>query len=441
MSATDETLKIQEGEIRIDASQLRPGVHVRLPGPWLEHQFMFSSFVIADMDQVKQITAMNLPQLFCDLARCKVPPLPKQQASATPDQADEKEKARLAALATKQLAEKIERAKAMDKLRDRMDKAQKHYASASKMVSSVLKSFNADLKENVRKISTVSEESTAALMTETDSAIMLIAEKGYSEGSTAHALSVMTLSLLLGKQAQLPAQALHTLGIGALLHDIGKSAISTSILRSTERNKHEEAVYMTHCRIGYENALRAGNLSQPVLDAILHHHERIDGGGFPDQLAGEKIPLAARIVAIANRFDNLANPINYQRAISPAEALSMMWAKEQKAFDNVLLQLFVRAMGVYPPGSIVQLTDGRIGAVVISATIQDLLSPQVMIYEPGVPQRQAIIIDLTQESSVKIDRALRLQDRTDDELDYLLPRRKMSWAHIGNQQSAADKSD
>lgn len=434
MSETDETLKIQEGEIRIDASQLRPGVHVRLPGSWMEHQFMFSSFVIADDDQVRQIAAMNLPQLFCNIARCKVPPLPRQQVPAPHDQASEEEKARLAALAAKQIAEKQGRARVMVELRGRMDKAQKHYIGASKTVDSAFKSFDANVKESIRQISTVSEDSTAALMAETDSAIMLIAEKGHSEGAAAHALSVMTLALLLGKQARLPEEALRTLGIGALLHDIGKSAISSSILRNTERNRYEEAVYMTHCRIGYESALRAGNLSQPVLDAILHHHERIDGGGFPDQLAGENIPLAARVIAIANRFDNLANPFDYRRAISPSEALSMMWAKEQKAFDAVLLQLFVRAMGVYPPGSIVQLTDGRVGAVVISATAQDLLSPQVMIYEPGVPQRQAIIVDLAREHSVKIDRALRLQDRPEDELDYLLPRRKMTWFHIEGQQ-------
>ena len=86
-------------------------------------------------------------------------------------------------------------------------------------------------------------------------------------------------------------------------------------------------------------------------------------------------------------------------------------------------------MGVYPPGSIVQLQDGRIGAVVSSASTENPLSPQVMIYEPEVPRRQAIIIDLSKDASCKIDRPLRLQDRPAAELDYLLPRRRISWFH------------
>ncbi len=426
--ANDEYLNVRAGEILIDASQLRPGVHVRIPGPWLDHQFLFSSFVIESDDQVRQIAAMKLAQLFCEVTRCKVPPLPKWQANAV-DQVNEADKARLAELTAKQLAEKQDRIRVMNTMRERLDKTQKHYQVASRSVDSAIKSFDADPKESARQIDKVSARSTAVLLSDIDSAIVLIAERGHRDGSSAHALSVMTLALLLGRQARLPEEALRTLGVGALLHDIGKSAINISILRNTERNKHEQAIYMTHCRIGYESAMRVGNLSTPVLEAIMHHHERIDGSGFPDNLAGDEIHLAARVIAIANRFDNLANPIDYRRAMSPSEALSTMWVKEKKSFDNMLLQLFIRAMGVYPPGSIVQLSDGRVGAVVVSAATEKPLSPQVMIYEPEVSRHQAIIIDLAKEATLKIDHALRLQERPSDELDYLLPRRKMSWFH------------
>jgi HD-GYP domain-containing protein (c-di-GMP phosphodiesterase class II) len=315
----------------------------------------------------------------------------------------------------------------MNEMRERLDKTVKHYLDASKSVTSAFKSFDTNPKESIIQMTQVSERSTSLLLSDVDSAIVLIAEKGQQDGASAHALSVMTLALLLGKQARLPDEALRTLGIGALLHDIGKSSISSSILRNSERNKHEEALYMTHCRNGYESALRAGGLPPPVLEAILHHHERFDGKGYPDKLAGDKIHIAARIIGIANRFDNLANPVDYRRALSPSEALSTMWVKEKNAFDNKLLQLFIRAMGVYPPGSIVQLSDGRIAAVVVSASSDNSLKPQIMVYDPEVPRNQAFIIDLAREPELKIDHALRLQDRSEDELDYLLPRRKMSW--------------
>ncbi len=391
---------------------------------------MFSSFVIADAEQVRLIAAMKLPQLFCDPARCKVLPLPRQAAAAPVDSESVAESERLAALAAARLAEKLERSRATDSLRKRLDKAQQHYLGAARAVGSAIKAFVHDPREAIREVARVSEESTAALLADPDSAIVLIAEKAHDDGHAAHSLSVMTLALLLGKQAGLPEAALHALGIGALLHDLGKQGINPSILRNSERNRHEEAIYQTHCRGGFDQAARAGSLSQPMLDAILHHHERGDGRGFPDRLSGNAIPLTARVVAIANRFDNLVNPLDYRRAMSPSEALSALWTREQKAFDPALLALFVRAMGVYPPGSIVQLSDGRIGAVISSASADRPLCPQVMIYAPEVPRRQSIMVDLARADGITIDRPLRLQDRSPEELDYLLPRRKINWSYM-----------
>ncbi|HXE37436.1 MAG TPA: HD domain-containing phosphohydrolase [Azonexus sp.] len=434
MSASDDLRQPRPGEIGIDAAQLRPGVYVRLPVPWMEHQFMFGAFVIADDEQVRQIKALNLAQLYCDPTRSRVPPLPKPEVAPPPDPVDRAEQARLAALKAAQMAEKMERAKVMSELRGRLDKAQKHYVSSAQAVGSAFKSFESRPEESVRQVTQVSELSVTALLADPDSAIVLIAEKAQADGNAAHSLSVMTLSLLLGKQARLPSEALCALGIAALLHDIGKFSINSSILRNPARNKHEEAIYQSHCRVGYEVAQRSGRLSPAVLDAILHHHERIDGSGYPDRLADKEIQVAARVVAIANRFDNLANPIDPRRALSPSEALATMWSKEKAAFDTVLLQLFVRAMGVYPPGSIVQLSDGRVGAVVASASTDSPLAPQVMIYAPDVPRRQAIIIDLARDPRLRIERPLRLQERPDDELDYLLPRRKLNWFHSSETQ-------
>ncbi|MDD2743851.1 MAG: DUF3391 domain-containing protein [Rhodocyclaceae bacterium] len=429
MSEKEDIHKQRHGEIIVEAAQLRPGVHVRLPVSWMEHQFMFNSFVIADEEQARQIAALHLPQIFCDLASCRVPPLPLPKIAPPPDPVTQAETERLAALKAQRIAEKIERAKVMSELRGRLDAAQKHYVGAAKVIGGVFKSFDQHPEESVAQVTEVSAQSTAALLADPDSAIVLIAEKAQADGNAAHSLSVMTLSLLLGKQARLPAEALRALGVGALLHDIGKNGISSSILRNTARNKHEEALYQTHCRAGYESALRAGHLTPPMLAAILHHHERMDGKGYPDGISGKALHVAARIVGIADRFDSLSNPIDPRRALSPAEALATMWTKEQSAFDSVLLQLFVRAMGVYPPGSIVLLSDGRSGAVVASACTEKPLSPQVMIYDPETPRRQAIIVDLAKEDSLKIERSLRLQDRPDDELDYLLPRRKLNWFH------------
>jgi len=421
MFRSDTQAHAKPGEVALAATQLRPGVHVRLPLGWLDHPFVLNSFVIENEGQVRDILALHLPEVFCDVARCKVPPLPLPAAAVA--SVNEEEASRVAAA----LAAKERRMQAMAVIRGHLDSTCRHYLGASKAVGSAFKSFDANPRESIAEMTMVSQRSTSVLLDDVDSAIVLIAEKGHHDGFAAHALSVMTLSLLLGKQARLPEEALHALGAAALLHDIGELAINPSILRNPERNRHEEAIYQTHCALGVESVQRGGRVPQSLAQAILHHHEHYDGSGFPDRLAGEQIHIAARVIAVANRFDNLANPMNHRHALSPSEALSRMWVREKHWFDPVLLQLFVRAMGVYPPGSVVQLDDGRLGTVVISATADNLLAPQVLLYEPDVPRAQAIIVDLAQESAVRIARAVRLQDCAEEALDYLLPRRRMNW--------------
>ena len=421
------------GEIIIDASQLRPGVHVRLPVDWVKNPFMRNSFVIASDEQVRTIAALRLPQLFCEPARCKVPPLTRE-AMVTPRNevaASEVEAAAaLAATGCVDVSEKQERAAETTTFREKLDKAQSLYLQATQTVAKAIREFPANPAEATRQAALVSENSVTQLLSDPDSAVILITEKAQSDGSAAHSLSVMTFTLLLGKQANLPEPALQVMGTAALLHDIGKGGISPSILRSSERNRHEEAIYQTHCRNGFNAAGRVAGVSTAMLDVILYHHERFDGGGFPEGLSGNNIPLAARIVAIANHFDNLVNPVDHRHALSPSNALSTMWTREQKAFDRVLLQLFVRAMGVYPPGSLVQLTDGRIGAVVASAGAEKPLCPQVMIYSREVSRRQALIVDLAQIEGISIARPLAAGDLPAEKLDYLLPRRNLKWSHM-----------
>ncbi|MFO1398150.1 MAG: DUF3391 domain-containing protein [Burkholderiales bacterium] len=421
MFRSDSHPHTRPGEVALVATQLRPGVHVRLPLGWLDHPFVFNSFVIENESQVRDILALQLPQVYCDVARCKVPPLPP--ASTVVAEVNAEEASRVAAA----LAAKERRMQAMAVIREHLDSTCRHYLGASKAVGSAFKSFDANPRASIAEMALVSEKSTAVLLDDADSAIVLIAEKGHNDGFAAHALSVMTLSLLLGKQARLPEEALHALGVAALLHDIGQLAINPSILKNPERNRHEEAIYQTHCALGVESVQRGGRVSQSLTQAILHHHEHYDGSGYPDHLSGEQIHIAARVIAVANRFDNLANPMNNRHALSPSEALSRMWVREKHWFDPVLLQLFVRAMGVYPPGTVVQLDDGRLGTVVISATADNLLAPQVLVYEPEIPRAQAIIVDLAHDTAARITRAVRLQECDEDALDYLLPRRRMNW--------------
>ncbi len=432
-SRTDDTAVAtpRPGEVAIDARQLRPGVHVRLAGHWMDHPFLRGSFVIADDEQVRQLAALPHLPLFCELARCSVPPLARAVETAPPSADELRRRAEAAAAMARQLADKQARERAMQVLRRRLEVANAHYVHAAREVGAAIRGFEATPDTCAAQLAAVSAQSTDVLMRDAESALALIGEKGHADIGYAHALSVMTLSLLLAKEAGLDADGMRAVGIGALLHDIGKATIDPSLLRKADRSRFEETIYRGHCRAGSTIAQRAGGVPRDALLAVLHHHERADGSGWPDALAGTAIPLAARIVAIANRFDNLVNPSDARRSLSPSEALATMWKRESPAFDATLLQRFVRAMGVYPPGSLVQLADGRSGVVVAAAGSDDPLRPQVLVYDPGVPRRHAIIVDLAREADLRIERSLSVHERTEDEVAYLLPRRKVSWLQVG----------
>lgn len=419
-------------EITISPEQIIKGVHVRIPLGWTDHPFLFSSFVVTTDEQVAQLKALGT-KFACDLSRCKVPPLPlpstapKEPLRIDPERVKEQEA---------QLEQKRERMKVMNEIRSRLDVVQKEFNAAAEHASRAFGSFRANPAQSVETLRKVSSESSSRLLTDTDSALVLITDKARNENGVAHALSVMTLSLMLAKQLNLPESLASAIGMGALVHDIGKAGINPSILRNPDRNRHEEEIYRMHCQKGVEEIFADRSVAIPrvVLDIIQYHHEHADGSGFPGQLTLEKIPLTAKVVAIANRFDNLTNPADSRRAVAPSEALGLMWSHEKSHFDNMLLQAFVRAMGVYPPGSIVLLNNQRIGVVVRAAPDSARLSPQVMLYDPDIPRREALIYDLADPriaAEIRIEKSLRLNERPEEELDYLLPRRKLSWFASG----------
>ena len=167
-------------------------------------------------------------------------------------------------------------------------------------------------------------------------------------------------------------------------------------------------------------------LPPPVLTIIHEHHEMIDGSGYPRKLKGEQLDPLARIVAIANHYDELCNPVNILNALTPHEALATLFARLRARFDAKLLQTFVRCLGVYPPGTVVQLANDAIGMVVTVNTAKPM-KPMVMVYDPAVPKEEAILVDLDGEDDVNIAKAIRPAQLPREIYNYLSPRRQLSY--------------
>ena len=163
-----------------------------------------------------------------------------------------------------------------------------------------------------------------------------------------------------------------------------------------------------------------------MIAVIAQHHEAIDGSGYPTGLTGDRISLAARVVAVVNVYDNLCNPVNIAAAITPHEALSLMFAKQRAQHDALALGKLVHMLGVYPPGSVVRLSNDMIG-MVLSVNTAKPLRPLVMVYDAAVPRHEAISIDLEDEPEINIGKSLRPAQLPRQIFEYLSPRRRTTY--------------
>jgi HD-GYP domain-containing protein (c-di-GMP phosphodiesterase class II) len=224
--------------------------------------------------------------------------------------------------------------------------------------------------------------------------------------------------MLLGASAGFDQDQLRLLGMGALLHDIGKVRVPSQLLmKSTPLSGPEQALYRMHARYGSEIAQKISDLPPTVLDIIHHHHEMLDGSGYPDRLQGEQIARAVRIVTLANEYDVLCNPPNVADALIPKVALSTLFTSYKDRLDPELTAVFIRTLGVYPPGTVVRLSDGSIG-MVIAVDSKQLLRPEILLYHAEIPKKEAVIVDLREED-LAIDTALSPGQYPREVLDYL----------------------
>ncbi|MDP3816303.1 HD-GYP domain-containing protein [Pseudomonas sp.] len=406
-----------EAPAYITPDQLCVGLYIQLELAWWEHNFAFSNFKIKDEAQIKALRALGLQRLRYDPARSDCVPRTPQPApieapaEAPPPSAEEQ---------ARQL-----RAAKLSVLRKRLAEVDRKFIQASKQVKALNQTLRNRPEDAIKQAGAVVGALVEAMLGEDGAALHSINGKA-ADNAYSHPLNVTVLSMLLGRQLGFDAEACHILGLGALLHDMGKLEVPSKVLLKAEPlTRPEQQLLQLHSEFG----LRRGQqlmLDDEVLRILHEHHEYCDGSGYPRGLSEAAIGRLSRVVCITNHFDNLCNPLNPRDGLSPHEALSTMFNQQRQRFDEVALRAFIRCMGIYPPGSLVQLDNGRHG-LVLGMHPSLPLKPTLILYDPEVPKEEALIVNLEHEPQLAIARSVRPAQLAPAELDYLNPRQQLSY--------------
>ena len=398
----------------IDVASLRVGMFVHLDLGWLAHPFPLSSFRISSEEQITTIRALGLKRVRWSSeqsdppAEAAAPAVEAPAVTEAPEaRAKREHKARLAEQRASLLQCERQFAEATRELKRATDMVPIRPDEAGTLTAALAKAL-AD-----------------KMLGEHDLCIRLLGEAA-GDKSSAHAMNVTLISMLMGRTFGLGETDMLDLGVGALMHDIGKLDLPDRLrYREDHFSAAELRLYEEHVAFGLGHARKMA-LSPGATLVIAQHHEHADGSGFPLKLNTDRMTPLARIVALVNRYDRLCNPNIAAKALTPHEALSMLFAQSKTKFDTAILGAFIKMMGVYPPGSAVQLTDDRF-ALVVSVNSSRPLKPRVLVHEPKVPRDEALIVDLEKTPGLGVRRSLRPQQLPPNTLAYLSPRPRVAY--------------
>ncbi|MBW1976107.1 MAG: HD-GYP domain-containing protein [Deltaproteobacteria bacterium] len=415
-----------ENKRSIHPSELKIGMVIELPVSWLRHPFWKSRFRIRDASQIEKIMALNLPFLYQIMEDTNDAGKLAEGQELTEytqeiEEADTKTQEPTETVSTKSYR-KAYKTKIPATIHHRKIQAtQKKYDQTVTEVKRLIKGVLAFSEDAVGETEAIMKSMIEVLLQNPTSSLFLINAKKKSEVLFHHAINVCILSLLIGKEFGLSAEELLFLGMGSIFHDIGKIRIPKAILlKDKPLSKTEKEFLKLHPQYGAEIAQRIKTFPEASINIIYSHHEMLDGSGYPKGLKEDQIPTIVRIVTIANLYDNYCNPRNPEKALTPHKALVHMSKKLASKIDVKILAQFIKLLGIYPPGTIVQLNNGAVG-IVVGKSPASPTEPLVMLYDPDEPPSRAPIISLWDEPDLKIEKSLRPADLPDDILTYLNP--------------------
>ena len=355
---------------KVDSSQLKVGMYIHdLSCDWMTHPFVRNRFLLRSDEEIRKIIAAGIHDVVIDNTKG----LDVQDAPTVAQAAQQIERELIQLASAPQVVTRVS-------LGMELARATQLRKQATGMVRTVMADVRLGNAVEIDRVQPMVQDITESILRNPGALMGLLRIKTKDDYTFLHSVSVCALLVAFCRARGLDAATTHQAGLGGLLHDTGKALVPDQILNKPGPLSPEEfAIVKRHPRDGHEILLRTPELGPIPLDITLHHHERRDGSGYPDGLAGDAIGELAQMAAIVDVYDALTSERSYHRAIAPAEALRKIYEWSKFHFNPIFVQDFMRCVGIYPVGTMVKLESGRL-AVVIEAHESNLLAPKVNVF-------------------------------------------------------------
>jgi len=352
---------------KINVQQLKPGMFVHdMNCGWMEHPFLTGTLKVKSDKDIEKIVGNGIHEVYIDTAKGL-------------DVVDAPTENEVKAELEHQMMNMAQKAKpvASASLREELEKSREVHSEANKIVRNIMHDVRLGKQIELEQIDPMVEQMTASILRNKDALLSLCRIKNKDDYTFLHSVSVGALLISFAHGLNLGRDTIRLLGVGGILHDIGKTKVPDEILNKPGKLTEEEFLIMkSHVVHSRDILAETPGIAQASLDVAAQHHERFDGSGYPLGLKGPEMSVYGQMASIVDVYDAITSDRCYHKGMEPTEALRKMFEWSKFHFNPELIHTFVRTIGIYPVGTLVMLESGKIG-VVIEQHEKDLTRPVV----------------------------------------------------------------